>query len=154
MELGFGDDGFAEESAEVSEPFVDAGAEVEDLVGGGPRDQATVIAGQARAERLVVGIERVLEAGVGGVIRAQRAIAETDTAGARALAARLREASPAADGPLGEVLTVLEADIALAAGEHERAGLALAGSTGSGGAGSGDAGSGDAGSGERAGNHF
>ncbi len=83
---------------------------------------------------------------IGGVIRAQRAIAESDTAGARALAARLREASPAADGPLGEVLTVLEADIALAAGEHERAGLALAGSTGSGGAGSGDAGSGDAGS--------
>ena len=64
---------------------------------------------------------------IGGVIRAQRAIAESDTAGARALAARLREASPAGDGPLGEVLTVLEADIALAAGEHERAGLALAG---------------------------
>ncbi|MGH3396384.1 MAG: LuxR C-terminal-related transcriptional regulator, partial [Streptosporangiaceae bacterium] len=64
---------------------------------------------------------------IGGVIRAQRAIAETDPAGARALAARLREAMPAGDGPLGEVLTVLEADIALAAGEHERAGLALAG---------------------------
>jgi LuxR family maltose regulon positive regulatory protein len=63
---------------------------------------------------------------IGGVIRAQRAIAETDTAGARALAARLREAIPAGDGPLGEVLTVLEADIALAAGEHERARLLLA----------------------------
>jgi LuxR family maltose regulon positive regulatory protein len=74
---------------------------------------------------------------IGGVIRAQRAIAETDTAGARALAARLREAIPAGDGPLGEVLTVLEADIALAAGEHERARLALAG------AGTSDGGSGD-----------
>jgi LuxR family maltose regulon positive regulatory protein len=69
---------------------------------------------------------------IGGVIRAQRAIAETDTVGARAMAARLREAMPAGDGPLGEVLTVLEADIALAAGEHERAGLALAGAAGSG----------------------
>ena len=87
---------------------------------------------------------------IGGVIRAQRAIAESDTAGARALAARLREASPAADGPLGEVLTVLEADIALAAGEHGEPALAgrPLGGSGSVTPGARDAGSGDAGSGE------
>ncbi|HEX3489198.1 MAG TPA: LuxR C-terminal-related transcriptional regulator [Streptosporangiaceae bacterium] len=69
---------------------------------------------------------------IGGLIRAQRAIAEGDTAGARAVAARLREATPAGDEPLGQVLTLLEADIALAAGERERASLALSGATGTG----------------------
>ena len=69
---------------------------------------------------------------IGGLIRAERAIAEGDTAGARTVAARLREATPAGDQPLGQVLTLLEADIALAAGERERASLALSGATGSG----------------------
>jgi LuxR family transcriptional regulator, maltose regulon positive regulatory protein len=69
---------------------------------------------------------------IGGVLRAQRAIAEGDTAAARAAVARLREASPAGDEPLSQVLTVLEADIALAAGEQERASLVLSGSSGAG----------------------
>ena len=85
---------------------------------------------------------------IGGLIRARCAVAEADTAGARAVAARLREASPAGDEALADVLSVLEADIALAAGERERASVALAGSMGAGCAGAGDAGAGCADAGD------
>jgi LuxR family transcriptional regulator, maltose regulon positive regulatory protein len=63
---------------------------------------------------------------IGGMIRANCAIAESDLVGARAQLVRLREAGAAGDGPMAGVLAVLEADIALAAGERERAGQALA----------------------------
>jgi LuxR family maltose regulon positive regulatory protein len=75
---------------------------------------------------------------VGALIRAQCAVAEGDTAQASAVLTRLREAdeagkagqagaaAAAAGEPLGEVLTMLEAEIALAAGEREQASRALA----------------------------
>jgi LuxR family maltose regulon positive regulatory protein len=66
----------------------------------------------------------------GGLIRAQCALAEGDAVQARAVVTRLREASAAGDEPLGDVLTMLEAEIALAAGEREQASLALAGPAG------------------------
>jgi LuxR family maltose regulon positive regulatory protein len=58
---------------------------------------------------------------VSALIRAHCAIAESDPAGARAIAARLRETSAGQDQALGVVLTLLEAGIELAAGDREQA---------------------------------
>ena len=64
---------------------------------------------------------------VSGLIRAHCAAAESDTAAARSILLRLREAHAADDQPLNEVLTALEAGIALAAGECDQASLLLGG---------------------------
>ena len=64
---------------------------------------------------------------ISGLIRAHCAAAESDTAAARSILLRLREAHSADDQPLSEVLTALEAGIALAAGEHDQASLVLDG---------------------------
>ncbi|HMH91953.1 MAG TPA: LuxR C-terminal-related transcriptional regulator [Streptosporangiaceae bacterium] len=66
-------------------------------------------------------------AAVGGLIRAYAVTAESDPAGAAASIARLRAARAPGDEALGALLAVLEAGVALAAGERERAGLVLAG---------------------------
>jgi LuxR family transcriptional regulator, maltose regulon positive regulatory protein len=67
---------------------------------------------------------------VSGLIRAHCAVAESDTAAARSIVMRLREASAVDDHALGDVLAALEADIALAAGDRERASLVLGGDAG------------------------
>jgi LuxR family maltose regulon positive regulatory protein len=61
---------------------------------------------------------------VGGVLRAHCAAAESDLAGAESIIARLRAGSPG-DLPLGQLLAVLEAGVALAAGERDRAAAVL-----------------------------
>jgi LuxR family maltose regulon positive regulatory protein len=66
-------------------------------------------------------------AAIGGLIRAYAAAAESDPAGAAASIARLRAARAPDDEALGALLAVLEAGVALAAGERDRAGLVLAG---------------------------
>ena len=66
-------------------------------------------------------------AAISGLIRAYAATAESDPAGAAASIARLRAARAPGDAALGALLAVLEAGVALAAGERERAGLVLAG---------------------------
>jgi LuxR family maltose regulon positive regulatory protein len=64
---------------------------------------------------------------VSGLIRAHAAAAESDPAAAASTIARLRSAVAPGDQVLGRLLAVLEASVALAAGERERAGLILAG---------------------------
>jgi LuxR family transcriptional regulator, maltose regulon positive regulatory protein len=66
-------------------------------------------------------------AAIAGLIRAYAAAAESDPAGAAASIARLRAARAPGDEALGALLAVLEAGVALAAGERDRAGLVLAG---------------------------
>ncbi len=63
---------------------------------------------------------------VGGVLRAHCAAAESDLAGAESIIARLRAGSPG-DLALGQLLAVLEAGVALAAGERDRAAAVLDG---------------------------
>jgi LuxR family maltose regulon positive regulatory protein len=64
---------------------------------------------------------------ISGLIRAHCAGAESDTAAAHSILLRLREAHAVNDRPLGELLTVLEARVALAAGEPAQASLLLGG---------------------------
>jgi LuxR family transcriptional regulator, maltose regulon positive regulatory protein len=66
-------------------------------------------------------------AAIGGLIRACGAAAESDPAATALSIARLRAAPAPGDEVLGRLLEVLEAGLALAAGERERAGLILAG---------------------------
>ncbi|HEY1616752.1 MAG TPA: LuxR C-terminal-related transcriptional regulator [Streptosporangiaceae bacterium] len=63
---------------------------------------------------------------IGGLIRARCALAEAGLPAARALLTRLAEASAASQLDLADLLAGLEADVALAAGERERAAGLLA----------------------------
>ncbi len=63
---------------------------------------------------------------IGGLIRARCALAEAGLPAARALLTRLAEASAASQLDLADLLADLEADVALATGERERAAALLA----------------------------
>jgi LuxR family maltose regulon positive regulatory protein len=69
-------------------------------------------------------------AAISGLLRAHGAAAEADPAATALSIARLRAARAPGDEVLGRLLAVLEAGLALAAGERERAGLILAGDGG------------------------
>jgi LuxR family maltose regulon positive regulatory protein len=111
--------GPAEWRAAAARPLALAGAQVS--LARDELDTARVLADAADRcpGRQLAGEPRV--AIVSGLIRAHCATAESDTAAAHSIVMRLREASLADDPALGRVLTLLEADLALAAGERDRA---------------------------------
>jgi LuxR family transcriptional regulator, maltose regulon positive regulatory protein len=106
------------------------------------RDELDAAAAQLDEAGRPGGIQAAGEPGIAalaGLIRARAAAAESDPAAAAPAIARLRAAGAPADEVLGRLLAAVEAGVALAAGERERAGLILDGDgDGDGGGGGGD----------------